>query len=123
MQPQNKLARDPGTATNGAAMQPQNKLDENESPICPVCSTSIRPGQGAARRDGWVVHYATCWDRDKYGEQPRGPSIEAQWTQIPSAKRTSYLDELERLGALRERGILTKEEFEGRKRDILERAR
>jgi Short C-terminal domain len=109
-------------------MQPHNKLDESGSPICPVCSTSIRAGQGAARPDDWVVHHATCWDRDKFGERPRGPSfkapketIEAQWAQIPSAKSIPYLDELERLGVLHEKGLLTKEEFEVRKRDILQR--
>ena len=48
----------------------ENKLDEHLSPICPVCSTSVRPGQGAVRPDGYMIHLAPCWDPDKYGYRP-----------------------------------------------------
>ncbi len=49
----------------------QNKQDENGWPICPVCSTSIRAGQGAIRPDGYMVHKSPCWESGVYNTHRR----------------------------------------------------
>jgi hypothetical protein len=56
-------------------------------------------------------------DDDKAAVAREG-SAEADDASAPAAE-PDYLDELERLGALRDRGIITEEEFEAKKKQLL----
>ena len=44
---------------------------------------------------------------------------EAQPAAVPTGPEGSYLDELERLGALRDQGIISDEDFEAKKKQLL----
>jgi hypothetical protein len=46
-------------------------------------------------------------------------AIDAEAIDEPDAGAPDYLDELERLAGLKERGIITDEEFEGKKKELL----
>jgi hypothetical protein len=50
---------------------------------------------------------------------PAAATPEAQPAAAPSEPEPSYLDELERLGALRDQGIISDEDFEAKKKQLL----
>lgn len=50
---------------------------------------------------------------------PAVATPEAQPEAVPTEPEPSYLDELERLGALRDQGIISNEDFETKKRQLL----
>ena len=50
---------------------------------------------------------------------PAAATPEAQPGAAPTQPEPSYLDELERLGALREQGIISDEDFEAKKKQLL----
>ena len=54
------------------------------------------------------------------GAQPAAPAPAAPAAQPPAAEpEPSYLDELERLAGLRDKGIISDEEFEAKKKQLL----
>jgi hypothetical protein len=50
---------------------------------------------------------------------PAATTPETQPAAAPSEPEPSYLDELERLGALRDQGIISDEDFEAKKKQLL----
>jgi hypothetical protein len=50
---------------------------------------------------------------------PAAATPEAQPAAAPTEPEPSYLDELERLGALRDQGIISDEDFEAKKKQLL----
>jgi ribosomal protein L12E/L44/L45/RPP1/RPP2 len=50
---------------------------------------------------------------------PAAATPEAQPAAVPTEPEPSYLDELERLGALRDQGIISDEDFEAKKKQLL----
>ena len=50
---------------------------------------------------------------------PAVATPEAQPAAVPTGPEPSYLDELERLGALRDQGIISDEDFEAKKKQLL----
>jgi hypothetical protein len=53
------------------------------------------------------------------GAPPAVATPEAQPAAVPTGPEPSYLDELERLGALRDQGIISDEDFEAKKKQLL----
>jgi hypothetical protein len=88
-------------------------------------------------RSGWWICIAfvpiagaillIVWDctkgssgENRFGDDPlEGQSGISELEQRTKSKRPRNLDDLERLFALHEKGVLTKEEFEAQKADIL----
>jgi ribosomal protein L12E/L44/L45/RPP1/RPP2 len=57
--------------------------------------------------------------REGEGAPPAEPAGVAAPAPAPAAPQESYLDELERLADLRDRGIISEEDFETKKKQIL----
>jgi hypothetical protein len=81
---------------------------------------------GVAARTAVVAGTATAVSgrvarrqQDKYVEQQQGQAAPAEPVAAAAAGEADYVAELEQLGQLRDQGILTPEEFEAKKKQIL----
>ncbi|MCP4224588.1 MAG: SHOCT domain-containing protein [Actinomycetia bacterium] len=85
--------------------------------------TSRRTARRVNRRTAAVQPPAPAYSQPPpqpspaYEQPPAQPS--PAYEQPPAQPETSIIDQLERLGALRDSGVLTAEEFETQKRQIL----
>jgi hypothetical protein len=52
-------------------------------------------------------------------KEPLDENDQTYLAEYEGSEDTSYLDELERLGQLRDEGIITKEEFQAKKKELL----
>lgn len=66
----------------------------------------------------WLIAAVACWFYKDYLNEHKGPSKEKPKSK-PTSNSDSSMEELERLAQMKEKGIITEEEFNKKKKELL----